>query len=385
VNRPAGAPPAADPPPDRPAATGGTRGFIGYVGWRPVLLALAIGAAGGIAFNLLRMPLAWMMGAGVACTVAAMSGARIGMPNKLRQSMLVVLGVLLGSGFSPDMLEQTPRWLITMAVLVAATLTSGGLIYVILRRYGGYTSNTAYFCAMPGGLNEMITLGAAFGANERVIALMHSVRILTVVLTIPVWYRLMYGASPSVFQAGSHALDLGLRDVAILIACGVIGAFLARRARMPAAMMFGPMLLSGVIHLGGLTASRPPGELVALAQIVIGSAIGCRFVGSVLREVLRDIGFGLLAALLLIVLAVAFAWLGHALTGLSVDDIILSYAPGGFAEMSLVGLALHADIAMVATHHLFRIFLVVMGGGLLFRLLIVPRLKRPAVADDHPA
>jgi membrane AbrB-like protein len=144
---------------------------------------------------------------------------------------------------------------------------------------------------------------------------------------------------------------------------------------MPAAMMFGPMLLSGIIHLGGFTASRPPGELVALAQVVIGSAIGCRFVGAVLRKVLRDITYGLVSALLLITLAVAFAWLGHTLTGLPTDDIILSYAPGGFAEMSLVGLALHADIAMVATHHLFRIFVVVMGGGLLFRTLLAPRLK----------
>jgi membrane AbrB-like protein len=362
--------------PDRPAATGGTRGFIGYAGWRPVLLALAIGAVGGIAFNFLRMPLAWMMGAGVACTVAAMSGAHIGVPNKLRQGMLVVLGVLLGSGFQPDMLSQTPRWLVTMAILIGATLFSGGLIYFILRRFGGYQPTTAYFCAMPGGLNEMITLGAVYGGSERVIALMHAVRILTVVLTIPVWYRLMYGTMTSVFQAGGRAMDLTVRDVAILVACGVVGAFAARRARMPAAMMFGPMLLSGVIHLSGLTASKPPGELVALAQVVIGSAIGCRFVGAVLREVIRDIGYGLLAAVLLIVLAVGFALVGHALTGLPTDDIILSYAPGGFAEMSLVGLALHADIAMVATHHLFRIFVVVMGGGLLFRLAIVPRLQR---------
>lgn len=361
------------PPPDRPAATGGTRGFIGYAGWAPVLLALAIGAVGGTAFNFLQMPLAWMMGAGVFCTVAAMSGARIGVPNKLRQGMLVVLGVLLGSGFSPDMLSQTPRWAITMAILIAATIASAGLIYWILRRFGRYQANTAYFCAMPGGLNEMITLGAAVGGSERVIALMHAVRILTVVLTIPVWYRLVHGTTTSVFQAGGRAADLTLRDVAILVACGVVGAFLARRARMPAAMMFGPMLLSGVVHLAGITASKPPGELVALAQVVIGSAIGCRFVGAILREVMRDLAYGLLAAVLLLVLAVGFAWLGHALTGLPVDDIVLSYAPGGFAEMSLVGLALHADIAMVATHHLFRIFVVVMAGRLLFGWLFERR------------
>ncbi|MCW5748311.1 MAG: AbrB family transcriptional regulator [Alphaproteobacteria bacterium] len=370
------------PAPDRPAATGGTRGFIGYTGWRPVLLALAIGAVGGIAFNFLRMPLAWMMGAGVACTVAAMSGARIGVPNKLRQGMLVVLGVLLGSGFSPHMLGQTPRWLVTMAILVVATLVSGGLIYFILRRFGRYEASTSYFCAMPGGLNEMITLGAAFGASERVIALMHAVRILTVVMTIPVWYRLVYGTTTSVFQAGGRAFDLTVRDVAILIGCGIVGAFLARRARMPAAMMFGPMLLSGIIHVTGVTASRPPGELVALAQVVIGSAIGCRFVGAVLGEVIRDLLYGLMAALLLILLAVGFAWLGHMLTGMSTDDIILSYAPGGFAEMSLVGLALHADIAMVATHHLFRIFMVVLGGSLLFRTVIGPRLRRQRDASS---
>jgi hypothetical protein len=38
-----------------------------------------------------------------------------------------------------------------------------------------------------------------------------------------------------------------------------------------------------------------------------------------------------------------------AITGLSLDATVLSYAPGGFAEMSLIGLALGIEIAMVAT------------------------------------
>ncbi|MFY7779807.1 MAG: AbrB family transcriptional regulator, partial [Tagaea sp.] len=39
--------------------------------------------------------------------------------------------------------------------------------------------------------------------------------------------------------------------------------------------------------------------------------------------------------------------------------LVLTYAPGGFAEMSLVALALGADTALVASHHLFRIAFVV--------------------------
>ena len=51
---------------------------------------------------------------------------------------------------------------------------------------------------MPGGLNDMTIMGGAMGGQERAIALAHALRILTVVLTIPVWYRLVNGAQTSV-------------------------------------------------------------------------------------------------------------------------------------------------------------------------------------------
>jgi uncharacterized membrane protein AbrB (regulator of aidB expression) len=46
---------------------------------------------------------------------------------------------------------------------------------------------------------------------------------------------------------------------------------------------------------------------------------------------------------------------------------VLAYAPGGFAEMSLIALALSVDSAFVASHHLIRIILVVTLAPLLFR------------------
>ncbi len=367
---------------DATAPAKGKVQFIGHAGWKPFALATAIGATGGLAFFMLRMPLAWMMGAAVFCTVAAMSGARVGVPTRLRQIMMVVLGVLLGSGFSPDVVDHFRDWGVSMAVLIVASVASGYVIFALLRFHGGYDARTAYFSASPGGLNEMVTMGAAYGANERVIALIHAVRILTVVMTIPIFYRIMYGAVSSVSQAAGNATDLTVRDVAILVACGVVGAVAARRARMPAAMMFGPMLLSGVVHLAGITQSKPPVEMVAFAQVIIGSALGCRFVGSRFREVVRHLVYGVVAAAILILLAVAFAWLARASTGLPIDSLVLSYAPGGFAEMSLVGLALGADIAMVASHHLFRVFCIVLVGTWVFRRFVDPALPPAADRDD---
>ena len=58
---------------------------------------------------------------------------------------------------------------------------------------------------MPGGLNDMTIMGGAMGGEERAIALAHALRILTVVLTIPVWYRLVNGAQTSVLDHGRMA------------------------------------------------------------------------------------------------------------------------------------------------------------------------------------
>jgi uncharacterized membrane protein AbrB (regulator of aidB expression) len=72
----------------------------------------------------------------------------------------------------------------------------------------------------------------------------------------------------------------------------------------------------------------------------------------------------------MIAVAVLFAKLSVAITGLNLDATVLSYAPGGFAEMSLIGLALGIETAMVATHHLSRLFMIIFTSPLMFRLFL---------------
>jgi membrane AbrB-like protein len=346
--------------------------IIGHEGVVPILLALAIGAVGGWAFNWLRMPLAWMLGSCLFTTVAAFCGLRIGMRVQLRQGMIIILGVLLGSGFNPDLVQRLGQWGISLGVLSLMTLSAATLCYLWLRRTTDWNRQTCYFAAMPGGLNDMTILGGAMGGEERAIALAQALRILTVVMTIPLWYRLVNGAQTSVFTIVHGPTGNDWRDYSILAACGVIGAIVARLLRLPAAFMMGPMILSAVAHLGGFTNSKPPGELVAAAQVVVGAGIGCRFVGAALERLHKEMAASVGAAVIMILIAVAFAKLSVALTGLNLDATVLSYAPGGFAEMSLIGLALGVEIAMVATHHLFRLFLILLTSPLVFRLWLRP-------------
>ena len=341
--------------------------IIGHEGLKPLLLALVIGTIGGFVFDYLRMPLAWMLGACVFSTVAAFSGLRIGMRVRLRQGMIIIMGVLLGAGFTPDLVQRLGQWAVSLCVLTGMTMTGAALSYMWFRRLTNWDKPTCYFAAMPGGLNDMTILGGAMGGEERSIALAHALRILTVVLTIPIWYRLVDGAQTSVLTMAPGPSNYDWQDYAILAACGIVGAILGRLLRLPASFMMGPMILSAIVHLAGVTDSKPPGELVAAAQVVMGTGIGCRFVGAAIDRLHKEMAASIGAAILLIVCAVVFAKITVALTGLDLDATVLSYAPGGFAEMSLIGLALGVEIAMVATHHLFRLFLIILTGPVVFR------------------
>lgn len=341
--------------------------FQHHLHWH-VLLALALGAAGGYAFALLKMPLAWMIGAMVATTVAALLGAPIRIPASWRAVVVAVLGTMLGSAFTPAVLEHVARWgapLATLAVFVVAITASVAYLFAKTCRFGRVT---AFFAAAPGGFGEMLILGLQYGGDSRTIALVHSVRILLTVFMIPFWFRLFHGYTPGAVPGLGHLAGLAPTDAGLLAACAFFGYWLGRAFRLPAAALVGPMALSAAAHLTGVTAASPPNEIVNVAQVVIGTTIGCRFAGFELRKVFTTMAVGALVTVYMVVAAVAVALALERLTGLPFAALILAFAPGGLAEMTLVSLALGIDTAFVSTHHLARLLILVLGAPLAFRL-----------------
>ena len=333
-----------------------------------LLLALAIGAAGGAGATWLGLPLPWMIGALAATTAAAMAGAPIALPARLRSVMIALLGVMLGSGFSPAILEHLADWAASLSALVGYTAVAGGASMLYFQRVAGYDRPTAFFSAMPGGLSEMILVGGALGGDARVISLVHSSRLLLVVLTLPFAFQLLAGYEPGARPpAGPGLGDIPAADLAVLAACGLAGFLGARALRLPAAAVVGPMVLSAGVHLAGWTAARPPVELVAAAQVVVGTAVGCRFAGVALALIGRTVVLAGGSTFILVAVAVGFALAMNGATGLPVPALVLAYAPGGLAEMSLIALALSLDAAFVATHHLLRVFLIVVLAPTFFR------------------
>lgn len=333
----------------------------------PIALALIIGTIGGAFFKYLTSPLPWMLGAMTFVTVAALAGAKLAVPAQLRSGMITVLGVMLGSSFTPAIVSHMGQWVYTIAALSIWMVAVGSMALAYFKYVAKYEPATAYFSATPGGLNEMTIIGGLMGGDERIISLTHAARIMLVVITIPLWYRFDSDFHVVLPAATGGLLEFPLADLAILTACAVLGALLARRVRMPAAALVGPMVLSAAVHLLGLTTSQPPAELVAAAQVVIGATMGCRFLGMPLSRIGRIVMHALISAVAMLALTIGTAYFLAQWTGLPLAGLVLAFAPGGLAEMSLVALALSIDVALVASHHIARIVMVVFLAPAIYR------------------
>lgn len=335
-----------------------------------ILLALGIGVAGGTIFNWLTMPLPWMLGPMTFNTVAAVMRVPILPPIRVRPYMIVVIGVMLGSGFTPDIIGHAAAWGLSLIFLAAYLAVSGALVVPYYRRVGGFDTVTSYFAGMPGGLNEMVFIGRDMGGDDRAIALAHVSRVVLVVGVVAVWFRLIAGYDlGDRSEFGIPFAEIPWSDLALLAAAGGVGFLAGRWLKLPSPTLIGPMLASAAIHLTGLSHNPPPREFVIVAQIFTGTVIGCRFIGSTPREIGRAIVLSLGATMIMMAVTLIFAVSLHGLFGQPLEQVLLAYSPGGLAEMSLVAMAMNAEVAYVASHHMVRITLVIMIAPVVFSAL----------------
>lgn len=331
--------------------------------------ALVLGLVGGALFYTTGMPLAWMLGAMIFVAVGALAGMAPAIAPGLRGVMIAVLGVFLGSAFSPDVLNNLAQWGAGLAVLMVYVVISSAVVYAYLRFVAGFDPVTAYFSSTPGGLGEMVVSAEAMGGDVRRVSLVHTTRVLSIVILVPFYYRLVVGLDVPSVMPDTGTSNGTLVDWLLLAGSAVVGWPLAKFLRLPAAAIVGPMLLSMIIHLTGLTSMTPPPMLVACAQLVVGAAVGARFGGTELKFVFRIMGTAFITTLILLSLSVATTWAVADLAGIRPEALILTLAPGGLAEMALIALALGIDTAFVSSMHVFRIALIVIIAPLTFRVI----------------
>ncbi|WP_142847563.1 AbrB family transcriptional regulator [Telmatospirillum sp. J64-1] len=345
--------------------------------------SLALGFCGGWLAYRLSLPLPWLLGALMATLIPSMGGARLQGPKHLRSLVLAIVGVFLGGGFTQDIFGHFGTWLISLGGMFITTLIMSLFGIWYCRKIAGYDRPTAWLSGLPGGLSAMTVMAPDLGADVRLVALTHGVRLVTLLVGLPLAFEVFLGidvadaALPEPW-VDAAATALSWADGVLLAACVVAGIPLARLLRLPTPIFVGPMLVSAILHLAGLTEAHPPGWVLVAAQVVIGVSVGVRFGGFPFLRLLRTLWSAGVQALVTLLISLAAAFATQEITGLSLGPILLAYVPGGAPEMGIVALSLGLDPAYVTVHHLARLALI-----LLAMPFITQYLVRHAKAGGH--
>lgn len=332
---------------------------------------LGLAGVGAMVFHFLGLPLAFLFGPMTACLIAALAGAPLKGMGTLSILARTVLGVAVGASITPEVVARIPQMAGSVA-LVPVYVAIIGLVGVPFFRRLGYDPATAWYAAMPGGLQDMVIFGTEAGGDGRALALIHATRVLFIVTLAPMILTGFYGAGLT-GAVGAPARDLPLHELALMAAAAVVGWKGAERIGLFGATILGPMIVTAVLSLSGLVHSRPPAEAILTAQLFIGLGIGVQYVGVTFRELRSFILSGLAFVVLLAVLAAIFTEI-VTLSGLARPvEGFLAFAPGGQAEMTVLALVAGADLGFVILHHLTRIVIVILGAPVAARLMGVKR------------
>ncbi|MBU1827719.1 MAG: AbrB family transcriptional regulator [Alphaproteobacteria bacterium] len=332
------------------------------------LKTMAIALSGAGIFIALGLPLPFLFGPLLACLIAALAGQTLQGMGQVSVAARTILGVAAGASITPDVVHALPK----MAQTVALVPVFVGLIALVGLPYFralGYDRVTAWYAAMPGGLQDMVVFGQEAGGDARALSLIHATRVLIIVTLAPIIAVQLYGVGLS-NPIGLPARELPWDQIGLMAFAALAGWKVAERFHLFGASILGPMILAATLSLTGLLHIRPPREAILAAQLLIGIGIGVCYVGVTWRELRRFVVSDVVFVALLAALSAGFT---EAITLLHLAppvDAFLAFAPGGQAEMTVLAIVTGADLGFVIVHHLTRVIIVILGAPIAARIIL---------------
>ncbi len=315
---------------------------------------LVVAAAGALLFVWINFPAGLICGSMLAVAAAALAGRPMAVPAPLAMTSFFIIGMSLGAVVTQQTLHGIVEWPVSMGLISISTLcmTVGTMCY--LRFVHGWDMRSALYGGCPGGMAQVITLAVQGGADVRGVAIVQTVRVIFISVSVPAGLALLGFPAPATATLGAATFNASWLDLLIMVVFSLATAKLLGLIRFPASMVFGAMLGSGILHGTGYIDAALPWWFVSGAVVVMGATVGQRFANTPPRMLFAYLGAAVGSFTVAASICTAFAVLVSALTNARVADLIISFSPGAQDTMMVLALSLNIDPVFVGAHQLSR-------------------------------
>ena len=316
-------------------------------------------------------PASFLIGPMLTGMAFAVRGVRLYVPRPYLLGAQAIIGCLVARSLDPSILGTIAEDWAAMGLVVLTTVVASTFAGWMIARSHLLPGTTAAWGCSPGAATGMIAMAEEFGADPRLVAFMQFLRVTLVVITATLVSRLLFGVTVT-----EHAPDASvpafadqLPDLAATLGVAAGGAFAARLLPLPAGGVFVPLIIAAVLQGTGLmTITLPPWLLIG-AFSVIGWWVGLRFERETVLYAMRAMPAMLAGIFALILLcglsAVMLVWL----VGTDPLTAFLATTPGGLDAIAIIAVDSNADISFVLALQTVRLFVVILTGPMLAKLI----------------
>lgn len=301
-------------------------------------------------------------------------------PFWLSQIGLVLLGVQIGSTFTKTVILDIKDDWFTIVMITVMLLVLALIIAYFFKKIANVNTETAILSVIPGALSQMLIMAEENKkANIMVVSLTQTSRIIFVVILVP--FLSYFFKNPD--NDGALATNttktltqaLTLPNILILIIAITVVYFVMKKINFPTKQLLAPILVLICWNLFTSATFTLDNYIIAAAQIIYMIRIGIQ-IAKLLDQMKGRIAVAIaFQNILLILLAFVMVLFISSVSHHQVNELFLGAAPGGMSQIVLVAIETGADVAMISSYHIFRIFFILFIIAPLIHYYLEYRLK----------
>ncbi len=332
------------------------------------LLVIAISVPSAFVADYLSLPLAWFLGPMIATSIGALMGLSIRIPRIILSSILIFLGLYIGNYIDKNLFAQIHEWAYTSLIMFIYIILSIFIVSIYLQKFSKYEKKTSIFSAAPGALGPLMILAEDQKTDLSHVATSHLIRLIIIVTVFPFFVNSFYDV-----EIGKLTQEIvkkqNIFHLFILITISMIFIFVFDKLKMPAALLSGTLVASGLLQITGVASYQISPEIVDYCLLILGSSVGCRFADKTFNEVAKNALHSFVATLLLVFLGVIAAIAASLIIDKNFFTLLLSYCPGGIYEVAVIAIFFNLDPEFVSFHHIIRLLMILFVVPVILRFL----------------
>jgi len=307
-------------------------------------------------------------------SLIALKGFQVIMPKLALSVILIILGLHIGNNIDQNLLHQMVDWIWTSIIMFFYIIVSILIVSKYLQKFSGYKKKTSIFSSAPGALGPLLILAEYEKSDLSQVATAHLIRLMIIITLFPLIIVNLHPVEAIELEKFDY-ISQNHWELVLLIIISLLFIFLFDKFKVPAALLSGTLVASGILQISDIASYKLPDVSINFCLLILGASVGCRFAGKTFKEVANNSFHGLVATILLVLLGLIAAYLATFFVDNNFLSLILSFCPGGIYEVAVIAIAFDLEPDFVAFHHIIRLLFILFIVPVILRLIEKTKLK----------